>query len=183
MRVAELKYYRSGVAKNHPEAFKMLIEKNMKHGPIQEWQGFRDNNWWTYENHEILQVNQFALTKIYKSFMGPRKKGMSKLDAIELMTKNCKIIPDEKTANYCYGMSKMHIVYETTQKNQYDEMKYVEFLELLGRCAYAKYKDEEDLEMPEKLKMLLDELLPNYGMTRKEVDVEEAEFSESDPDY
>lgn len=161
----------------------MLLDKNLKYGPILEWQGFRDNSWWTYEIHEILQVNLFALTKIYKSFMGPRKKGMSKQDAIELMTKTSRIIPDEKTANYCFGMSKMHVVYETTQKSLYDEMKYVEFLEFLGRCAYAKYKDEEDLSMEERLKFLLDELLPCYGMTRKEVDVEEAELSESDPDY
>jgi hypothetical protein len=31
--------------------------------------------------------------------------------------------------------------------------------------------------------MLLDEVLPTYNLTRKEVVVDDAEFSESDPDY
>ena len=44
-----------------------------------------------------------------------------------------------------------------------------------------KYDDEEP--MGEKLKMLLDELLPVFGMTRVEVEEEEVVLSESDPDY
>ena len=43
-------------------------------------------------------------------------------------------------------------------------MQYVEFLEFLGRCAYYKYRESEDLTMPEKLKMLLDELMPSFGL-------------------
>ena len=61
-------------------------------------------------------------------------------------------------------------------------MKYVEFLEFLGRCAYAKFTEEED-HISEKLKMLLDELFPSFGVTRIEVEEEEEEMSESDPDY
>ena len=37
--------------------------------------------------------------------------------------------------------------------------------------------------MVEKLKMLLDELFPNFGLVRKEVEDMEEELSESDPDY
>ena len=104
-----------------------------------EWQEFRDNIWWTYENHDIIKANDFSLRKIYKSYFEPRKKHMTKLDCIDLMTRYTKVIPDENKVIYCYGMSKMHIVPETTHKHLYDEMKYVEFLEFLGRCAYAKF--------------------------------------------
>jgi len=108
---------------------------------------------------------------------------MNKANCLDLMSKNSKIIADENKVNYCYGMSKMHLVYETSQKHLYEEMKYVEFLEFIGRCAYAKYKDDTEADMTEKLKMLLDELMPTFGMTRKEVENEEEELSESDPDY
>jgi len=33
------------------------------------------------------------------------------------------------------------------------------------------------------IKMLLDELFPNFGLVRKEVEDMEEELSESDPDY
>ena len=62
-------------------------------------------------------------------------------------------------------------------------MQYVEFQEFLGRIAFYKYRELDDTSMQEKLKMLLDELLPQYGMQRKEVENEEEELSESDPDY
>jgi len=68
------------------------------------------------------------------------------------------------------------------QRQSFDTMKFVEFLEFLGRCAATKYKGE-DRTMEERLELLLDELLPCYGLTRIEVLDEEEEFSESDPDY
>ena len=64
---------------------------------------------------------------------------MNKADAVELMYRGTKILPDEAKAVYCYGMSKMPVILESTQKHVYDEMKYVEFLEFLGRCAHMKY--------------------------------------------
>ena len=108
---------------------------------------------------------------------------MNRLDCIDLMMRMARVMYDEKNISYCYGMSKMHVILETTNKHQYDEMKYVEFLEFIGRCAHLKYKDLEDVSMPEKLKMLLDELFPTFGLQRKEVEDEEEELSESDPDY
>ena len=42
--------------------------------------------------------------------------------------------------------------------------------------------DEEE-SISEKLKMMLDELFPQFGATRIEVEEEEEDMSESDPDY
>ena len=47
---------------------------------------------------------------------------MTKNDCVELMARQTKIIPDEIRVIYCYGMSKMHVIPEPTQKNKYDEM-------------------------------------------------------------
>ena len=145
MRVADLKYFKSGAAKTYSEAFKMFLTKNFfALGPLAEWQDWREKIWWTYENHQIITANTNALTKIYKSFFAPRKKYMNKADCIDLMTRKTKIIPDENRVIYCYGMSKMAVIMETVSKQPYEEMKYVEFLEFIGRCAFAKFKNEED---------------------------------------
>ena len=85
---------------------------------------------------------------------------MTKADCIDLIVRETKIIPDEIRVIYCFGMSKMHVVDETKYRATYNEMSYVEFLEFLGRCAYYKYRDMEEETMQEKLKMLLDELMP-----------------------
>ena len=184
MRVADLKYLKSNTATSFAEALKMFLDTNcFALGPTEEWQEFRDNVWWCYETHKILHANQRHLNKVYKSHFAPRKKYMNKMDCVELMSKNNKIIPDENKVTYCYGMSKVHVILETSQKQIYDEMKYVEFLEFLGRCAFAKYQDEEETHISEKLKWLLDELFPAFGVTRIEVEEEEEELSESDPDY
>ena len=121
--------------------------------------------------------------KLYKSFFRPRKKYVDKNDCIEFMTKYTRLIPDENKVIYCFGMSKMAVVQDTTNKHMHDELKYVEFLEFLGRCAYIKYKDLPEMTMDERLIALFDELFPMYGLTRKEVEDEEEELSESDPDY
>lgn len=77
---------------------------------MNEWQEFRDNIWWTWENHLVLHANEAGLTKIFKKYWLPRKKFMTKLDAIDLMVRRTMIMPDENRVAYCYGMSKMHIV-------------------------------------------------------------------------
>ena len=115
MRIADLKYLKSGLASSYAEAFKMFLDTNcFALGPTKDWQEFRDDIWWCYETHKILHANQRHLNKIYRSHFAPRKKYMNKLDCIELMSKTSKIIPDENKVGYCYGMSKMHLILETT---------------------------------------------------------------------
>ena len=114
MRVADLKYLKSGLTKTYSEAFKMFLDKNcFALGPTKEWQEFRDDNWWSYETHKIVHANMRAFQKIYKSFYAPRKKYMTKEDCIYLMLKQTEIMTDEKKVIYCYGMSKMHVINET----------------------------------------------------------------------
>ena len=60
MRVAKAKFYDTGLAKTFSKALKMLLDDHcLKFGPTKEWQDFRDKEWWNYETHKILEVNQF----------------------------------------------------------------------------------------------------------------------------
>ena len=87
-RVAKLKYLESGVCDNIADAVEMLLTK--KYYPLgswKEWNDWRVKEWWSWETHDVLHVNEKNLKKIYKSFFAPRKKFMNKLDCIYLMTK------------------------------------------------------------------------------------------------
>ncbi len=52
----------------------------------------------------------------------------------------------DKEVKLCFGMSKMTIQDEVKNFAQYEKLKFVEFLEFLGRCAYHKYINEKDME-------------------------------------
>ena len=77
----------------------------------------------------------------------------------------------------------MALVQDTIDKGKYDQMLFTEFLEFIGRCACIKYKEVTDMTMEDRLLSFMDELFPHYGVTRKEVEENEEELSESDPDY
>jgi hypothetical protein len=48
----------------------------------------------------------------------------------------------------CYGLSKMTVPNEMMKgANPYKKLAYVEFLEYLGRVAYEKYKELEDIPL------------------------------------
>ena len=110
---------------------------------------------------------------------------------IYLMCKhtNPPVLKAEVDAVFCYGMCKQAVVYETKEKEakKYNEIQYVEFMEFLCRCAQLKFKDQDEddgeIDLCQKLKDLLDELLPAYNIQRKEVEVIDLEMSESDDDY
>ena len=88
MRVAKTRFFDSGQAADFAEALENFLNTYaFKSGPTAEWQEFRDNIWWSYENHSILQANQFGITKIFKRHWEPRKKWMTKNDCVELMAR------------------------------------------------------------------------------------------------
>jgi hypothetical protein len=56
---------------------------------------------------------------------------------------------------------------------------------MIGRIAEVKYFNTENdhLSIAEKCTMVLDLILPSYGVTRREVKLKEDSDSESDEDY
>ena len=114
MRVAENKFYHPGETSTHAKALSKFLEENcLENGPTTEWQKWREEVWWTWENHRILNANLAGIKKIYNSFFAPRKKFMTKADCIDLMVKTTQLIPDENKVIYCYGMSKMAVVIDS----------------------------------------------------------------------
>ena len=64
-------------------------------------------------------------------------------------------------------------------------MELVEWLEFIGRIADIKFRQSsmQNIPLAAKIEIVLDDLLPGFGLTRVEVEVEVLEFSESDDDY
>ena len=82
---------------------------------------------------------------------------------------------------YCWGMSKMTIAREDKNYHKYDNMILVEFIEFLARLADRKFPAELDLH--EKVEMMLDKILPLVNYERNTVAVVLEEESESDDEY
>ena len=74
-----------------------------------------------------------------------------------------------KDIRYCYGMSKMTIEKEIDGGNKYyNRIKFVEFLEMIGRVADLRFRDSEmeEFNLATKIEYLLDDLLPCFDLTR-----------------
>ena len=83
-------------------------------------------------------------------------------------------MPD-KDVTKAFGMSKMTVIDETDDgEKKYDRLYFVEFLEFLGRLAYAKFENSEleGLPLKDKLTNLLEELFAYFGEKFKKIRVE-----------
>ncbi len=89
----------------------------------------------------------------------------------------------EKEALYCYGMSKMTVVNELKNATKYDKVELAEMCEMICRVADTKFKAATGLTFAQKIELLLDELFVVTGYTRKDVNVQQEEQSESDDEY
>ena len=69
---------------------------------------------------------------------------------------------------------------EVEKHDDYDNLKYVEFLEFVGRCAHCKYIDDTETPLETKIEMILDDVFPVFGLKRKLAgdDVDDDETSE-----
>lgn len=76
-------------------------------------------------------------------------------------------MPD-KEIKFCFGMSKMTVKDEVKNVEEYERLRFVEFLEFIGRVAHVKYITETDLPFDEKLNLLLDDIFPVFNLKRKD---------------
>ena len=82
-----------------------------------------------------------------------------------------------KEVRFCFGMSKMTVKNEFTQYEEYDKLRYVEFLEFIGRVAAMRYPDDS-MTISEKIILILDMILPCYDLKRvKKESKEETDLS------
>ena len=64
---------------------------------------------------------------------------MTKQDAVDLAVWQTSLQIPDKEALQCYGMSKMMCNSDILEREKYDKIIFVEFLEYLGRLAEGKY--------------------------------------------
>lgn len=138
------------------------------------------------EVNDILEANLDGLKKVYSHFFEPRKKFMSKEDALGLMMRDTALNMIEKDAMFCYGMSKMTVTNEQEDSTtKYRRLQFVEFLELIGRIADHKFKGTEMEKIPlaQKIEFVLDDVLALVEVKRKDVQIVIDDESESDDEY
>jgi len=67
-------------------------------------------------------------------------------------------------------MAKATINDDIRKRQDYDKLDFCEFLEMLGRVAFARFKDSpimKDKPLDEKLEPILENILASFGMTLK----------------
>ena len=95
-------------------------------------------------------------------------------DAQWLFFTRTNLLSMEKYVTYCFGMSKMTVVKETTNSVQYYQLKFIEFIEMIGRVAHFKFKDDPEmatLELPQKIEIIMEEVLSVLNIERQEPEV------------
>jgi len=186
VRIANDKYLRHAKTDTITEAFEKLIEENVQQGSMAEqWQGFRDNFLWKVEVNDVLDANLDLLRKIYKSYLSPVHTLMSLDDVLDLFLKKADLGLLDKDVIYFFGMSKMTVANENDHGKNYNNVLFVEFLEIIGRCADHKFNGSEleDIELAQKINFVLDDLFSPFNMRRRNPRVEIEEETESDSDY
>lgn len=114
--------------------------------------------------------------------MGANKKSLSVEDALNLFARHHSFRISEQSCLFCFGMSKQTVVNERGLLTQlaYFSMEFVEFLEMVGRVAQAKFPGDKGLEC--KIEDLLDEILPLFSLTRNQP-ITEIEESYSEDEF
>lgn len=85
-------------------------------------------------------------------------------DCYDLFMRATEILPAEKDIMYCFGMSKMTVVNETKDDNNYNMLQFSEFLEMIARVAHFKFsspgqEEFKNLSLASKIEYILDEIL------------------------
>lgn len=87
-------------------------------------------------------------------------------DAIGIFSRDTDCLL-EKDALFVYGMSKMPNPNETKEiRNHRKILHYTEMLEMIGRTAEFKYKQEEDVPLTEKICRIMDKIFPLVNVKR-----------------
>lgn len=187
IRLANAKYRESGRVQLHSEALRMLLDKDINpHASeiIEEWDHFRQRRLWTIEVNDIFKPNIPNLQVLMKKFYEPRKNTLNMHDAMSIFSTLTQQV-SENTALHIYGMSKMTNIYEAREITKHKNLANVtELIEMIGRCAEYKYKEEDALTLVEKIVRVLDVVLELVKLTTVVPVLGEAgDESESDEDY
>lgn len=110
---------------------------------------------------------------------------MSLEDVLDLLLRKADLGLLDKDVVYFFGMSKMTVAQENDHGKHYTNILFVEFLEVIGRCADHKFNGSEleDIALAQKINFVLDDIFAPFNMRRRNPRVEIEEETESDSDY
>ena len=135
---------------------------------------------------DLLEPNLPGLKQVYESHFVLRKTNMDLLDCHELFYHKTGLLKQEKYVTYCFGMSKMTVIDEVKGGKKYLSISFIEFVEMIGRVAHFRYKDDPDyanVDLASKIEFVLDEVLGTLNIKRLDPIVIVLDESESDEDY
>lgn len=162
-RIGKIRYFEKGQSKTVAEATKRIIDQHILvcGSERMPWQEFRTDRLWCLEVDDLFKANKRALDALYRFTKtgGHTKdaKVLSSDDAVKMVAlAGFDGAEHEKRVTLAYSLSKMTIIDEMGDFDNYNKMKHVEFLEFLGRLAELNYDGEQPLVV--KLERLLEML-------------------------
>lgn len=164
-RIARAKFCETGRADNINDALNILLEGIVKNYETKPWQDFRQEVLWSWGSHKIFVANDAGLKAIYEKLF-PRFEARGLEACIDLFCEDSTVELSVKEVRFCFGMSKMTVRDEIQSREEYDKLRFVEFLEFIGRVAYTKYFEDEEMNLEAKIELILDAILPIFGFKR-----------------
>ena len=171
-RLGKIKYTEKGICDTVAEGTRRIIEEFMIPNTCERmpWQEWREERLWNLEIDDLYKANKKGMDALYKfTKTGPHSKDFGALT----MTDVCKMlnlagyvgVETEKIASCAYSLSKMTIVDDMEDFDDYNHLKKVEFYEFLGRVAELMQPGEER-PLISKLENLLAVLLQKLVGTK-----------------
>ena len=139
VRIAIDKYLDTGVELNVLRATQKLIEDELQRRiKVQGPDTFRKKYIQTKEIHQLFKANHSGLRKLFK-FFKDRRTGAIKFETATMTMMHGLFNMSIERARLMFARSKMLVTNEISQKESYDKLEYVEFLELICRIAKDKF--------------------------------------------
>jgi len=181
IRIANCKYREQGKADSYNASLKLLLEGMINSFNCRPWQEFREEELWTTKINAMLEANKSGLNEVYK-YLFPKFGDKSEYfrKCLDLMSRHPLISLPDKETRFCFGMSKMTVKDEVGNHDEYDKLRFVEFLEFLGRCASAKYIENQSIDLHEKLEEFIKLIMTIFNLKFKNPKVEVEDDNTSD---
>lgn len=198
VRIVRGKYIESKRLTNMAEGLEKLIQEHIlpMHDKHFEWQSFRDKHLWTFHVNEILEKNLDMIERVYEKLKNLkmirrdeniRHKLLTPIQLCENISNYTSIGVPKSQLYAAFILSKCTVELENDTPEEYTKVRLVEFLEFIGRVAYARFKDDPEkhliMGLENKIYIVLKDLFTIIGEKALAPNDENELESDSDNDY
>ena len=158
MRIVRGKYIETKKMKSVSAGLEKLLNEHIlpTKDTLCTWQSFREKHLWEYRVNELLEANLDLIQRLYdhlqtkktktraKTTTVGRSKFLSYHNLVEHIFEASRDLGVARTAiQSAFILSKMTVEQENEDgPRDYNQIKFVEFLEFIGRLAWFKFKDD-----------------------------------------